>query len=334
MSLDVTEVNSVATRIADRVIDAIGDNITAVLPLTRPSSVPSGAGVWVGTKHLLVSQDGDLFDMTDVAGGVFLTREGLKGLGMPPMTRWTTDSPNVDGVAYRGRQVQPRPVAWPLYVWADGTGSYLDLERRLFRALRPDLVATWIVVTPTSARRLAVRLVDDGDHQETFDVPLRGWERFGLNLIAEQPYWQGVEPQTASWGNKVPLPFFGGNGFGPPFFLNDSNDLARASITNDGDVPAWPVWTITGPASSFTVTVGGATSVVAHAITAGDFVTLDTNPEHRGLFGSDGVFLPGAMTQARFGAIPPGVRVPLAIQIDNPAATVACELTERYYRAR
>lgn len=300
---------------------------------------PSGLVKWEETKHILEAWNGTTLNLTDYSGrsGIFLTRDGVRGLGMPPLHRYTNESPAIAGESWRGQRVKARDVFWPLHVFHEGgTSDYIDWEDTLYRALAPEHTVKWRVITPRSDRYLTCRFVDDSDRQETFDVPLRGWDRYGMHLIAEDPYWKAATPVTRTWSNDPGKPFFGGaiGGFGPPFYISRSNRIEEASMPNLGDVDGWPKWTIYGPCAEFSVTVGGATTRVEHSIEAGAWVTLDSNPARRGLFDMNGQFIPGGIKAASFGAIPPGREVPISMSVDNLAASVSVEMLERFYRGR
>lgn len=305
--------------------------------IRTPLPVPQS--MWFGTEHWLEAWNGDKFDLTDFSGrsGVFITRDGLRGMGMPPLARWTTESPATPGEVWRGHRVKARDVLLPLHIYCEtGTNDYIDWEERLFDALEPTHTFQWHVRTKRSHRVLTCRFRDDSDHQETFDTPLRGWDNYAISAVAEDPFWYAADPVTETWTNDAGRPFFGGveGGYGPPFHLTTGKRMGAAVIRNRGKVAAWPTWRISGPATTATISVDGVSIDMRHTIAEGDWVTIDTQPSHRGLFDSTGTFVPGGLARAQFGSVPPGAEVPIGIVVDSAAATVSCSLTERFYRAR
>ena len=101
-----------------------------------------------------------------------------------------------------------------------------------------------------------------------------------LDLLAPDPAWYDLtdtEPEpyaigsvTATWPYSWPL------------VLTSSEVLAVASIDNGGDLPAYPVWTVTGPSSDLTLTnhTTGEVLRVAHALAAGQTLAIDTRPRY------------------------------------------------------
>lgn len=70
-------------------------------------------------------------------------------------------------------------------------------------------------------------------------------QKFTLAFRAHDPYWSAVSDVTQAFTIGSTPSFF-------PFFplrLTSSQIAVDTTVTNDGDVSAWPVWTITGPGS-------------------------------------------------------------------------------------
>lgn len=104
------------------------------------------------------------------------------------------------------------------------------------------------------------------------------WQRVGIKFIAHDPYWSGVSPVSSpAWTVSDAPNFF------PilPINLTASELVVDEIVTNDGDVDAWPVWTITGPGSLVKLvnnTTGQTTYFPAISIGVGETVTIDTRP--------------------------------------------------------
>lgn len=103
-----------------------------------------------------------------------------------------------------------------------------------------------------------------------------------LVFRAVEPYWQDINDTV--YGPIVidaePGEFFSDQFF--PMQLSDSEVFASITVTNDGDVEAWPVWTITGPGESpllRNLTTGKDFLLEDYTIAAGEVVTIDTRPD-------------------------------------------------------
>lgn len=276
--------------------------------------------------------DGSEWDLTNPSGGVFLTTKGVEGLGMPSHLAWVGESPAVHGQYYRGHVVEPRPVFWPAYLYSDkGTAEWLALDRAFWRSLQPGKHGQWTVETPGGGRRsLSCRFVDDGRHAYPYDPLFRGWAAYGVSLIADNPFWTG-EPVRRTWSQGASTDFYGGAAKGPPFHISSGSQLSSATITNEGDLEAWPVWTITGPLTSVTVGVDGVTVQWTVALAAGDVLVIDTDPTVQSAW-LNGVDVTDQLGTADFTPIPPGEDRPLSLTMAGTGA-VEASIAPRYYKA-
>lgn len=115
-----------------------------------------------------------------------------------------------------------------------------------------------------------------------------------LILRAVDPYWYDTATATATYTTGTPATFF-------PIFpirLSSSEVFADATVTNDGDVEAWPTWTITGPGSGLVLrnlTTGKLLSLT-QTLAAGDTVTIDTRPGVKTVVLDDGTNLFGNLS--------------------------------------
>jgi len=106
------------------------------------------------------------------------------------------------------------------------------------------------------------------------------------------PYWEDIADLTPiTFDTGLPPTFF-------PFFplrLASSEIVAEATVTNTGDVPAYPKWTITGPGNSIKLvnkTTGEFLDFGSVTLSNGETITVDTNPETRSVLknGSTNLF--------------------------------------------
>jgi hypothetical protein len=291
--------------------------------------VPSSSAL----QHQLLGVDGSVWDLTDPTSGVCLTTEGVLGLLESPVSRFTTTSPSVAGSRFRGSWVQERPITWHVGIRASGV-NWVDLSRRFWSALSRTALATWTVTTVDGASRsIQVRLVGTGPYVFGVDPSLTGWASIPVSLVAEDPYWSGP-PLSQDWSASGGENFFGGSsggGYGPPFYISAAQTISTATITNPGDVEAWPVWTAVGPATSVRFGLGGTLVGVDVTLTSGQTLVVDTDPRRQSAT-IDGVRARGILSPHDFAQIPPGASLPLALSMTG-TGTVGVSIVPRYGRA-
>lgn len=280
--------------------------------------------VWTGW-------DGSVWELSNPDAGVFIVGKGVEGLGSPTHLAWVGESPAVHGQSYRGHVVEPRPVFWPVHLYSDsGSHEWLVLDRAFWRSLHPGKHGVWSVTTPGGSRRsLSCRFVDDGRHMTEQDPMFRGWASYGVSLIADNPFWTG-EPVRRTWAQSVATDFYGG-GTAPVFNISSGSQLSTAKMTNEGDLEAWPVWTIKGPLTSVTVGVDGSTIQWSVALVEWDTLVIDTDPTIQSAW-LNGVDVTDQLGTADFAPIPAGEELPLSLTMAG-AGSVEAAITPRHYRA-
>jgi hypothetical protein len=302
--------------------------------LAAPAQVPAVEGpVWVSCQHTWTDYTGTVWDISGRTSGVYL-RAGVRGMNMPPVTRYTSKSPAVAGSRWRGSITDERDVFWPLHLFQkNGSQEWIDHDARFWDTLNPDRTGVWSVVQPNGVTRtLTLRFVDDGGQSFDTSPELFGWCSYGVNLIAEQPYWIG-EKVSRTWGQTdTPDGFFGPSGYGPPFYITSASTMGNATIDNPGDVSAWPVWTLAAPFTSATVGVGSKTVQVPFSMSEG-WLRIDTNPTAQTAVDHLGVDRTAQLGQVKWAEIPAGKGASVTVNMVGQG-NVTLELSPRYYRAR
>lgn len=308
-----------------------------LLIATPPGPPPNPAVVpgWDRMRHIWTGGDGSVWRLHEPDGGVFLVREGLRGLGMPKAKHYRDTSPALHGARHRGLIYEPRSVFWPVHLFHDGSShEWAKLDRAFWRSFDPEEEGTWTVEVPgLSKRSIRLRFDGDGDWAPSSDPTFYGWANYGVNLQADDPLWYD-EPVVYPFEAVTPVEFFGGLTAGAPIVtITKSSSLAAASVSNPGDVEAWPVVELIGPLSSATVTVAGKVLEVPFAIAAGKTLVLDYDPETRSAIDSDGNDRWEDLGAIAWGTIPKhstNVSIGLAL---SGAGSARVTITPAYLRA-
>lgn len=305
---------------------------------TGPGSVVPGLG---GMRHLWHAWDGTTWDIGNPSSPVRLNA-GVQGLDDPDVDYYTSDSPGVDGTTDRGFRVSGRTVFWPLRIFLPAASqAWVDLDASFWRSLQPGRYGTWEVIQPNRvSRSLRLRMQDKATPTFTTDPALTGYQTYGVRLVCPDPYWVG-DKVTRTFAPATSAPFFG-----PVFTITRSNTLSTATLTNPGDVEAWPVWTILGPTTAVTVGLDAHAITVPFTVDAGKAVIIDTDPRAQTAYDatvttgpdgsqvvtSTGVERTGSLGTVDYAPIPPGASVPLTLTVTG-AGSVNVSILPRYLRA-
>jgi hypothetical protein len=306
---------------------------------------------WRGVALSWTGWDGSEWDLTRPASGLFL-RPGVRGLGLPTFERQSSSSPAVAGSRHRGTSTNDREAFWPLYLYSDqSSAEFMERDRAFWRSLDTDLEGTWTAHLPNAERRTLRLKLSGADDDWNHDPVQRGWAQYGINLLADKPYWMG-EKIAKSWAQGDMRNFYitaeDRITYGYPddaiYYLSPGGALGSASFTNDGDVSSFPVWTVIGHTTAVSFGVGGADIIVPFEIPEGYAVQLDTDPVDGQVLwygewdtATKSILSPIDRTTelspaSSFVAIPRGQDRPLTIQMTG-TGTVIAEVQNRYRRA-
>lgn len=234
--------------------------------------------LWVGLQMTWTGWDGSVWSLTTTAEGSVMMA-GVRGLSMPPVQHYLTTYASVDGARWRGNTIEPREVFWPIQIYHDaGSQAWVDRDRAFWRTMRPGKTGVWTVTHPNGEQRhLDCRFSDDSQQAFNLDPVAVGWNNYGINLVAHQPFWRGALMRS-EWATAADsTPFFptttGGN-----FTISPSNTLDDATVTNPGDVDAFPVWEIYGPCITAHVGIYSNLIEIPFAVDAGKVLIIDTSP--------------------------------------------------------
>ena len=226
------------------------------------------------TRWSWVSPAGVTRDLT--RGATYVQPGGIVGHLAPPRTLLASSPPTMDGGVYRGHRFEARDVGLGLLTSTRTTGEWETETRALVRDFdTTDDVGTLVAQSPAGATRmLSARYVTGLESPTEGDPGAVTIGTWAVQLRAYDPWWYGPA-MSKSFSVATSTPFFPG----PPFTLMPTELLGSgSSVTNPGDVEAFPVWTITGPATAVTASSGGRSWTVTRTLGAGETVTVDCDP--------------------------------------------------------
>jgi hypothetical protein len=207
----------------------------------------------------------------------FETRTEAQQRMMPPVTIHTFRVPQTHGGRFRHARHDERLATIPVVLPGPTDGR--EELRRWARALDPVKgEGTLTVVQGDHAGRHLTCAYESG--LETFSEE---HAQLGLGVLAfraADPYWQdGAESSVVAAIDSTAFTWF------PflPLVLGASDVFAQATITNLGDVAAWPIVTVTGPGTDFAAVnfTTGHEWRFTGSVAAGSTLIVDTRPGHK-----------------------------------------------------
>lgn len=233
-----------------------------------------------------VAADGTVRALSDLSDDVEL-EEGVSGRYAPPVEFSTEQVPFEAGSRVRQVRIGDREVAVPVLVACD---SPEDLVVRL-RDLTVHMAPTrgrGSLRDATSGRQLPCYYAGGLEVVEGFNSATIGWARAVVVFRAFDPFWEDDADtvRVFSLGDDLDplIPY-------PPYTLVSDTVGATPTVDNDGDVDAWPVWTVVGPADQVALenVTTGATLTVDRPLTAAEWLRIDTRPGVKTIVDQDGV---------------------------------------------
>jgi len=318
--------------------------MASIVYAAPPVGALASARLPQGMRMTWESWDGTVWDIATGAEGVALM-PGVRGLNMPPVRRHTQASPAVHGSRRTGWIAEEREVFWPTLVYKEpGEQDWAKLDGAFWRSMHPDRPGKWSVTDPSGRTRI-LTCVYSNDSQHATDIlpSIKGWEKYGIYLAAEQPFWVG-EVIRRGWSGSGGTSFFGSGA--PNFNISTASSASTATINNPGDLDSWPKWTVVGPSTETTIGLPGQQIEIPFNIPAGKALVVDTDPQRQTVvygdwvpntltgFGTiaNGVSKFSDMGAMTFAAVPAGEAVKLKIVI-NGSGIVLMELVPRHFRA-
>ncbi|HEY9415970.1 MAG TPA: hypothetical protein VIQ30_14495, partial [Pseudonocardia sp.] len=183
-------------------------------------------------------------------------------------------------------QPQPRSIVWPLHVYGATHNEFTARWRAWATALTRSLTegpGVLEIARPDGTRRHIAVYYQEGFEGQAQQAYGRIDDTAVVTWWCEDPYWTDPTPTSEHREHGSSTPFLANF-----FQLSSGRVLGATSLTNTGDVLAWPQWTITGPASLVTMTnnttsesfaINPDAAGIDHGnLLAGETVTVSTNP--------------------------------------------------------
>lgn len=288
-----------------------------------------------------VAPDGTVWDLRS---GPVRMAPGAQGLGMLSLTDFTTSRGVRGGQRRTGWAVNAQDFVLPMKLGYPGwtTRTYEDVDAAWWGDVRPNLDGGILRCTYSkngtqiSVRSVAVRTKSDGGFQwdqDPSDLEMEDWD---WNLVADVPWWLGPASSTPFGVAAAGQPFYGAGGYGPPFYISAGNSNGSQQITNPGDVDAWPIWTLNGPISSFTIThADGSTISGTPNLAAGERLVIDTTEDAKSAtrIAADGTTSDFTPSLASWGwrSIPAGTTTAITVALTGTGGATAV-ISPRYFR--
>ncbi len=220
----------------------------------------------------------------------YLALVGRQGFYAPPISLIANQIPLQPGVREKYVQTLPNIVRVPMLIQPT-TEAVLAANRRALKwAMNPRRgVGTLRSQAADGVTRdLFCRLIAGFEGNESEQLRGPGWAEIDGEFQASDPYWYDAVAKTQVFTAGAPTLFFT-NPF-LPLNLSSSGILSGFTISNDGDVECWPVWTITGPGSAITLAnaTTGESLTSSIGLSAGQVLTIDTRPGVKTVTREDG----------------------------------------------
>lgn len=245
--------------------------VVFAVPYIPPAPTPHP---WRGIGMRWESPDGSVWPLSGGRVSGIRMRPGVRGLTEPSREAFIDETAGVEGGRWRGARALPRDVFWPISVWRDTDSvGWLEYDAAWWRSLDPEVPGRWVVTHPDGTERhLLCRFGDDGDPAWDASPGMRAWARYGVRMIAVDPYWRSA-PVARSWsGVDGEIRDF----VGEPLWITEGSAIGSAQVTNPSDLRAHPVWWVTDVAAA-DVTVAGRTIEVP-AVAEDKLLVVDSDP--------------------------------------------------------
>lgn len=205
----------------------------------------------------------------------WFTTNGPAGWSAPPY-ELVTDPLSRGGVNLRFVRAEPARINWPLHIWGethvDFVSNYHTIRRAFMLSLHRQTPGVLTVQRADGQTREIEAYYETGFEGAAGE----GWTSANpvVGLLCPDPYWRDATDTV------LPFLYDEGGSFLAPYPHVSSASLGTTTVYVDGDVEAWPVWTVTGPLVALTATneTTGQSFQMTYTLGSGQQLTITTNP--------------------------------------------------------
>lgn len=221
-------------------------------------------------NYSLIGSNGDVitFDYLN-----YVLNPNFIGFGIPP-AEVRIEASAGDGGVYRHSKKGVRDIDLAVTILGTDRADVQTKLRRLSRLLQDSTGATQIVANYSDGTSLNLRGHYVGGAESQWGANAgQVWNRWVLSFQCPNPYWQTSVSEAFTIGA-------GGTGRGllpqlSKLKVSSSSTLGVVTVNNAGDVPAYPIWTITGPVVNLEIT-NGTQSFGFASVFSGEVITVNT----------------------------------------------------------
>lgn len=235
-----------------------------------------------------IDADGGFLTISGPGVTTYQVDMGVSGRYMPKPRVQADGVPGQAGGRLRRVDHDVREFVLPLSIAAATESTLRGLLRDLMYRMDPTRGEGKLRVTsPVGDQREITCLYAaglEGDEKDEVSGP--GFQAFPVAYTAYDPYWYDISPTGKTFSVVAVANFF------PifPLHLTASQLVVDDTVTNNGDVETWPVWTITGPGTDINLLnlTTGQTLDFTATLGTGESITVDTNPNIKSVTLGDG----------------------------------------------
>jgi hypothetical protein len=219
--------------------------------------------------------EGAVYELTNTAEEQgWFTTFGPAGWGARPY-QYVLDPLPRGGSAVRFVRAEPARLTWPLHIHGDTHMQWLERYRAIKRAFlmtaHRSTPGVLTVARPDASARSIDVFYEDGFGGQAGENWL--FANPVLTLLAPEGFWRDTVLTSEYREFSVGTPYLS-----PYRTVSSSQVLGATTVTNPGEVTAWPQWLVTGPAAAVTGTnlTTGQTFTLTYTLTAGQSLTITT----------------------------------------------------------
>lgn len=225
----------------------------------------------VNVNYSLVGANGDTiaFDYSN-----YVLNPDFMGFGIPPAQVRIEPSAG-DGGVFRHSKKSVRDVDLAITVLGTDRADVQTKLRRLSRLIQDTSGPTRINANYTDGETLFLEghYVGGAESQWGSSAGMV-WNRWVISFQCPKPFWQSSTEESFVIDTGAT-----GRGLLPQLTklkLRSATTFGVIQVDNQGDVPAYPIWEITGPLNDIVISDGVNSFSFATDVAAGEVITIDT----------------------------------------------------------